>query len=273
MKIDYKKYPFLERFEKRNTNKSLLFGGNLMQTPLRLLPHIQQNKTVLDRISRAMKKVLTHNSINCVSLPVMQIFDEDFNVADKLWSIRDEIQDTVAVLLCPKGEMYFYQIMTVCNEVTVICWHFVDRVFDAFTVISWKKGSFYQECSVSHDSFMVALDGSLLAIDDPRITYLTQMVVTFELFKKYAELETKVVSKTNGTRAKVAKQKYKNNCKVPITIIDSTWFTRIVRSEEFNVKGHFRLQAYGEGMNDRKLIWVNGFKKHGYTRKAKIESI
>lgn len=61
---------------------------------------------------------------------------------------------------------------------------------------------------------------------------------------------------------------YDNHTNKDIKIITSTWFTTLVKSDEFKVRGHFRLQACGEGMKDRKLKWINEYTKEGYTRKA-----
>jgi hypothetical protein len=53
--------------------------------------------------------------------------------------------------------------------------------------------------------------------------------------------------------------------------MDSTWFTQLVISNAFNVRGHFRLQPCGPELKERKLIWIQDFQKSGYTRKAKVE--
>ena len=52
-------------------------------------------------------------------------------------------------------------------------------------------------------------------------------------------------------------------------MLDSTWFTNIVRSEGFAVHGHFRMQACGPNHSQRKLTYINDFEKKGYTRRAK----
>lgn len=63
-------------------------------------------------------------------------------------------------------------------------------------------------------------------------------------------------------------EKYFNETRSPIEIVDSTWFTTTVRREGFPVSGHFRLQPYKTG---KRLIWIEGYEKHGYTRRAKTE--
>lgn len=96
-----------------------------------------------------------------------------------------------------------------------------------------------------------------------------RLVVLFELFRKYAEVETKILKPK--MKAELFKCKYHNDSDHQIEIMDSTWFTEFIKSEAFKVRGHFRLQAHGEGRVGRKLIWIKDFKKEGYTRKAKKE--
>ncbi len=99
-------------------------------------------------------------------------------------------------------------------------------------------------------------------------TYYFAFLVTFLCFIKHVELQTKVIQPLKkdwhiGT-------KYVNETKSKIEVLDSTWFTTIVRSEGFKVRGHFRMQPCGHNLSDRKLIWISDFEKDGYTRTAKI---
>jgi hypothetical protein len=93
-------------------------------------------------------------------------------------------------------------------------------------------------------------------------------ILSAELFINYAEIETKELAPNrqiwDGPRAI-----YNNKTNLPIQVVDSTWYTTLISSGEFNVRGHFRMQPYLTG---KKLIWINDFKKSGYTRKAKIEA-
>lgn len=93
-------------------------------------------------------------------------------------------------------------------------------------------------------------------------------VFTLILFMKYAELQTKIIkSEKKDFHIGI---KYVNETKSNIEILDSTWFTTIVRSEGFKVSGHFRMQPFGPKLTERKLIWINPFEKTGYTKTAKI---
>jgi hypothetical protein len=91
--------------------------------------------------------------------------------------------------------------------------------------------------------------------------------LSFVFFKKYCEIETKVIPATK--KEKNVGVKYLNATQRNITVIDSTWFTTLVKSDGFKVRGHFRFQPYGPGNSLRKLIWIQDFEKDGYMRTAK----
>lgn len=88
------------------------------------------------------------------------------------------------------------------------------------------------------------------------------------MFRSYADHEVKTIgSKSSGT---VNSVQYKNLNKHNIHVIDSSWYTTITRTEGFMVRGHLRMQPCGPNMSERKLIYIDSFEKHGYTRKAKM---
>jgi len=100
---------------------------------------------------------------------------------------------------------------------------------------------------------------------DPAI--VIQMIVQYEIFLQYAKIETKVLKKNQKDSILC---RYENKLPFPITIVDSTWYTNLIKSDAFKVRGHFRLQPFGESRKERKLIWINEFQKEGYTREAKM---
>lgn len=87
------------------------------------------------------------------------------------------------------------------------------------------------------------------------------------LFLRYCPVETKIIPA--GRKAEVTGMKYLNDTKSTVEIVDSTWFTTIIRTEGFGVKGHFRLQPYPK-LGTKKFIYIAPFEKKGYTRKAKV---
>jgi hypothetical protein len=91
------------------------------------------------------------------------------------------------------------------------------------------------------------------------------------LFPNFCEVETKLVPP--GTKSSCRFENYINDTELPIEILDSTWFTTIVRSEAFTVGGKdggfYRWQRFGPGLSEKKIIWVPAFEKKGYTRYTK----
>ena len=98
------------------------------------------------------------------------------------------------------------------------------------------------------------------------------MVLDYLCLRQWAEVQLGKVSTT-------AKKEIKKNKKTQIVteagldyyLFDSKWYTEISNDESFQVRGHFRLQPYGDGT--RRLIWINEFTKNGYHRKATIDKV
>lgn len=101
------------------------------------------------------------------------------------------------------------------------------------------------------------------------IKEMYRTVVTMGMFKTYAQVETKILNPRQRPRDILCP--YRNNTEFPVTFLDCKWFTTLVRSEGFNVRGHFRLQPKKkDGEWTRELIWINEFRKNGYTSHARI---
>ena len=91
--------------------------------------------------------------------------------------------------------------------------------------------------------------------------------IILSLFKRYAEVETKELKP--NSKLKTIDCKYVNDTDLHLTYLDSKWFTTLVKSDAFNVRGHFRLQPFGKEMKEHKLIWISEFTKTGYTAPAR----
>jgi hypothetical protein len=92
--------------------------------------------------------------------------------------------------------------------------------------------------------------------------------LAYLVFMRFAKTETKDIYP--GKKVDTGKEKHKNETELKIRVVGCEWITTIVRSQGFDVRGHFRLQPCGIGREDRKLIWVNPFQKNGYTRRAQV---
>ena len=95
------------------------------------------------------------------------------------------------------------------------------------------------------------------------------------LFLEYVEHEIKIIDSTRSKKEKKVKVAndgvHSNETEIPVQVITSNYFTTTVRTEGFEVEGHWRWQRHGEKFSKVKRIWINDFKKEGYTRKATIE--
>lgn len=106
----------------------------------------------------------------------------------------------------------------------------------------------------------VARDGYKGAIQD-----LIRVLIFLEL------TEPEIIVVAAGKKHGQAPIGYSNSSASKIFIVDSTWNKFIVRTEGFGVRGHFRLQPYGERSQELKLIWIDAFQKNGYVRKPRGE--
>ena len=105
--------------------------------------------------------------------------------------------------------------------------------------------------------------------------YFEVMPVLMFLFRRYADIEiveSKPFKKVNLPEDEDSKDKtLLVDFELPIKYMDCSWFRTIVRKEGFMVRGHFRMQPYKNEKRewDYKLIYIEPFQKHGYTRTAK----
>lgn len=99
-------------------------------------------------------------------------------------------------------------------------------------------------------------------------------VMSFLLFYNFTEAETHIIHGVDtgqSRRLKLNDEKFLNETKNNIEIIDITYFTKLIRTGEFGVSGHFRVQHFGPGLSEAKIIFIDNYKKSGYTRGAKID--
>jgi hypothetical protein len=96
-------------------------------------------------------------------------------------------------------------------------------------------------------------------------------IIVLKMFKSYATVETRILKPSQ--RVKDISCMYRNDTKLDLTFLDCKWFTNLVKSEGFNVRGHFRLQPKKkDGEWTKELIWISEFQKTGYTAPARMLS-
>lgn len=104
-------------------------------------------------------------------------------------------------------------------------------------------------------------------IEDPLKDDNFRQFIQLLIFTELSELEVVVIPAKSKTVYKG--DKYVNDDRQSVTVVDSTWNKMIIRTEGFKVRGHFRLQAAGKNWQDRKLVYVDEFQKEGYIRHPK----
>jgi hypothetical protein len=230
---------------------------------------IQKNQTYYSEVfSSIVEYALDNKAITYVSESVRKIFDETPKVSKMLWGLRDDVQSSIGVLLFSGGTSYFYGIKNSTDEKKVFSYimTFQNDKFMSFSAMHYNYGTPHGETKLNEDyCFDIASE-----MPGYNILFPIQMVTGFLLFTKYAEHEIKFADGTRVKKLEVNGNTYKNELEIPINIFDSKWFTTFVKSDAFTVSGHFRLQPYGEGLQKRKLIWVEEYTKDGYSRTAKM---
>ena len=182
---------------------------------------------------------------------------------------------TVETLTALEGKQLsgtiIYKGMALCYDITELSVN-----GSKYEAVEWGEGLL---------SFVHSKDGGFLSAintgkekptkeqraDYDRHTFLFPILI--HLFKRYAEVE--VVDAKPFKKVQIQDEDKKDTLLVdstlPMSYLDCSWFRTIVRKEGFMVRGHFRMQPYKNEKRewDYKLIYIEPFQKHGYTRTAK----
>jgi len=261
MKISYRNYPILEKLHNRS---------------LGVIPMFEIDKPFFDlHMNGFVKTWKFHNNsfrneINFITKPFMEACEK---AEDKLRDLWLDILKNDSADFDVKGCYIFgdtvymvdYEVKRGSQDQELSLYVFNKDGIPLLVFIDSAKYKTYQEGWVSN------LYSSSIKKTESEIQhfiYSTLLkVVIFKMFKTYAEVETKEIAPNSKT--KTIDCKYVNDTNFKITYLDSKWFTNLVKSDAFKVRGHFRLQPCGEGLKDRKLIWINDFEKSGYTAHAR----
>jgi hypothetical protein len=247
-----------------------------------ILANIPKKEELTTVLKKRINDVMNLDDTPIVIRKMTNSFDEAFmNTVPKLmdkkiWTSLDCKDSYTGVLLM--NEVIYYRFT---KRPEALDYDFCIAAFDKNTTLlfytvqvsGFKANSFINPLQKSR---MEAIATSInnVSIDDASLSskvreFYYTIIIAFELFRKYADVKVKVLQPK--IKVELFKCRYHNDSDHQIEIMDSTWFTEFIKSEAFKVRGHFRLQAHGEGRVGRKLIWIKDFKKEGYTRKAKKE--
>lgn len=256
MRIDQDKFP-------------ALFDDNLV---LKLYEHKldPETKDIFKDVIQLAKQNITY-----LARPVMTPMLESYT---KLIPHRKELKESTRALLfhskSGNPHCFLYTMFPYQERIQVIC----QITCASDTIEGGHYGSLFsgyvdieESETVSFRSYVGVPPLGSVEAHDNIVSETLRAILSAELFINYAEVETKEM-KPNRQIWDGPKALYNNKTKYPINVIDSTWYTNLVSSGAFKVRGHFRLQPYGHGLTKRRLVWIQEFQKDGYTRRAKIET-
>jgi len=260
MKISYRNYPILEK----------LHNGSLG-----IIPMFEKDKIFFDLHCKGFVrnwKFYRENfqqEINVISKPFYEASIKAEKKLLQLWGdiiVNDTSDfDVKGCYLC--GEFVYmidYKVKKGSEDNEIAFYMFDKKGIPLAMFIDSAKYEIYQNGWIS-SCFSVGSNPTEIQ------TWLygkIAKVIVFRMFKTYAEVETKIIQPNSNVKA--IDCKYVNDTKLKLTYLDSKWFTNLVKSDGFNVRGHFRLQPKKkEGKWTKELIWINDFEKSGYTSVAK----
>ncbi len=258
MKISYSNYPILEKIYKCSLGK----GFDCFEDDRKWI----ENNIELFASSFIYCSKLCNHTINVVS---STFYDAAFKAYDKLDKLLVEILNDDSLPLDISGVFVLPQ--------TVILIDFHKKNTDQYyaLMVFQKTG----------EPVMLSIVAASENIDDgiswvsntwaenkeevrPLSVAQFHMASILYMFKQYAEVEIKMLAP--GQHLKDINCKYINDTKSSLTYLDSKWFTTLVKSDAFKVRGHFRLQPKKkDGEWVRELIWIDDFMKSGYTSPAR----
>lgn len=195
-----------------------------------------------------------------VAQPVVKYMMKDGMILmEKMWSHLPSLPDSTCTILM-NGWTCFLRKFTSGGNVIIFYYAIQGDMYDIGLIRQDPKQKIQIEAKLRADSNMATGIGMTAA----------SLVLPFLTF---AECETKIINSATQHKVKINKEKYVSDIPEDLEIVDSNWFTTIIRTGGFGVHGHFRLQPIGTKRGSRKLIWIKDFEKHGYTRRAHIERI
>jgi hypothetical protein len=102
---------------------------------------------------------------------------------------------------------------------------------------------------------------------DEYLKQYTRQTVQQVLFLEFVDVQLKTVSHNRKYKPK-RDRGVKNKTHDDIIVADINWHKDVERNTPFAVRGHWRMQRCGPGLNKVKLIWIKPHQRSGYHRDA-----
>ena len=259
MRINYKNWPVLKGL--KDFNKLLSIRKNYDE--------------LKERGSDYFNLPIFRNNISCIR----KTFEEDtYKNKEKLWDLFEN-----EILINDKFKIEFEHSGIFLKSNRAV-WYYFNKKRKVYTVdVFLIDGAFCGSAAIMkehEESDNLALftkpNKSHLSIFENKVDINhsleseLRMAILNVMFRQFTDIKTKHLKPNEKHVDKKLGHKDLNETDFDITILDSTWYTNLIRSEGFKVTGHPRLQPCKEdGEWTYKLIWINEYMKHGYARTAK----
>jgi hypothetical protein len=208
---------------------------------------------------------------------IQETFEKILSVNCKRYIITKTATDVIERIKIDKIDMnMFYKIPV--NQV----WEFMvspEKIYRTVYDGKLLRGMFISMTKedsgmmyLKYDSFGFEINQSTgeLARETENVEHLRDIVdewIKILVFIQFSEPVLNIL-KSGAKHGNNRQNKIKNETPSDYIIVNSKWNTISMRSEGFLVRAHFRLQAYGSGMKERKLILIDEFEKSGYVRNS-----
>lgn len=261
MRFTPKRFPILGDYQKR----PLTVANGLKRGVLSIFK-VDATHPILQDYINFVDDFPLDSSLYYVAKPILLELAGNQKLRKQLYSFINEIKPESGILLLPtfpNGQLFSY----FCYQITNEAGNYRIKIGMGF-----KEGLDIFSVGDTSDNIMsVTTDEPLFGASlNETVSNMYQLVLLTILFKQYAPIETRTIKKDKGFAHKMVmnNEKLLNETKIPVQIIDSRWFTTIIREEGFIVRGHFGLRACGKGRLQRQLTWIPTYEKSGYKREA-----
>jgi hypothetical protein len=269
MKISYRTHSILKKIEERKLGKIAIRQENDgIQNYEPLMSEMRQNFNNYAPYFGRKVQIITKPFAEAIDLAKPKM------IADELFRLSEQESGTIFL---PSGLTFLYYF----SPFSLVEGDYGDHLFFTFLddcLIGYSRqksndeqGLFCFVCKgfLNESHHLLESQGfkgqsAMVNEIDSQFSTLIMAIINFI---KYCPVETTHLNPKGKSKDILCK--YVNDTSTHIDIYDSKWFTTLVKSDAFKVRGHFRLQPCGEGLKDRKLIWVNEFQKSGYTAPAR----
>jgi len=266
MKLSYRNYPILRLFD-QNCYKQVKFRCDL-ENLSEVSNEASRNNLLL--VNQVMNITAEHGfyaklPVYLLSSSFIKCFLENVGKFVELMKTQHSLDD-----FCENGCFLYGGMVVVTLKMSETLW-------EMFMVTSDGRILMHEIFSFDFMKDNWVVSPKMMFYDAPieNPLYEVKVMMAMLLFKKYAPIDLEFVGSRKKKISAVSGEKMVNDTGIEVTLLDSSWFRSIIRTEGFLVRGHFRLQPYKDETGEwaRKLIYIHEFEKHGYCRIAKKELV